>query len=80
MKIRIIWIGLITNSTFRYLNFWERNINKHIVWYIIFLVRKKMMILVTISAREVVIQIRATRKTMPTKHRKIKKLAKLTTL
>jgi hypothetical protein len=31
-----------------------------------------MMILVTISAREVVIQIRATRKTMPTKHRKIK--------
>jgi hypothetical protein len=26
-----------------------------------------MMILVTISAREVVIQIRATRKTMPTK-------------
>jgi hypothetical protein len=47
---------------------------------IIFLVRKKMMILVTISAREVVIQIRATRKTMPTKHRKIKKLAKLTTL
>ena len=41
MKIKIIWIGLITNSSFKYLNIWKRNINKHIVWYTILLIRKK---------------------------------------
>jgi hypothetical protein len=41
MKIRIILIGVIANSTFKYLNFWEWNINKTIVWYIICLIRIK---------------------------------------